>query len=85
MAIAVHMKRGRTKTDQQYLADILKLMSSQYDKKAKALKAAALKQTVLFRPKISKISQIIFAENLEAHPVQFSFLFHIRHTSISFF
>ncbi|KAM3715908.1 DNA primase DnaG [Dirofilaria immitis] len=47
------MKRGRTKTDQQYLADILKLMSSQYDKKAKALKAASLKQTVLFRPQMA--------------------------------
>ncbi|KAL4003234.1 hypothetical protein ACH3XW_6765 [Acanthocheilonema viteae] len=47
----IHMKRGRTKTDQQYLADILKLVSSQYDKKFKALKAASLKQTVLFRPK----------------------------------
>uniref|UniRef100_A0A0R3RQ39 Myb-like domain-containing protein n=1 Tax=Elaeophora elaphi TaxID=1147741 RepID=A0A0R3RQ39_9BILA len=47
----IHMKRGRTKTDQQYLADILKLMSGQYDKKAKALKAASLKQTALFRPK----------------------------------
>ncbi|MCP9257502.1 Helicase domino [Dirofilaria immitis] len=49
----IHMKRGRTKTDQQYLADILKLMSSQYDKKAKALKAASLKQTVLFRPQMA--------------------------------
>ncbi|VIO92229.1 SNF2 family N-terminal domain containing protein [Brugia malayi] len=47
----IHMKRGRTKTDQQYLADILKLMSNQYDKKAKALRAASLKQTVLFYPK----------------------------------
>ncbi|VDK79936.1 unnamed protein product [Litomosoides sigmodontis] len=46
----IHMKRGRTKTDQQYLADILKLMSGQYDKKVKALKVASLKQTVLFRP-----------------------------------
>ncbi|VDN04971.1 unnamed protein product [Thelazia callipaeda] len=42
---SVHMKRGRTKTDQQYFADIVQLLSSEFDKKAKALKMASLKQT----------------------------------------
>lgn len=65
------MKRGRTKTDQQYLADILKLMSSQYDKKVKALKAASLKQTVLFHPETCNTFKII----LTGRPSEFDFNF----------
>lgn len=60
------MKRGRTKTDQQYSADILKLMSNQYDKKVKALRAASVKQTIPFRPIASNIFEINFAQSLEA-------------------